>query len=119
MTTKQTFTHPDDAPEGHEWVDEAGHPVHLYEEVEGLFCGRLKDSSGWIMQYYGPNHTLRDAPKEYTFTGWVNVYAHRLSGTFLERKTADTADSLVPHKRIACKEVTITVRDGEGLEESE
>ncbi len=119
MITRHTFTHPDDAPEGHKWIDEKGRRVHIYDEIDGKFFGRRHLSGEWVVVSFGKSHTLRDAPKEYTFTGWVNVYAHRISGTFSEREMADIADSRVTHKRIACKEVTLTVHHGEGLEESE
>lgn len=57
---------------------------------------------------------LVEVKKEHTKIGWINIYKNGSDGIYTSKFGADTNES-IHQKRIACKEITFTYTEGEGL----
>lgn len=73
-----------------------------------------------------PKYTLKNIPKRYKVTRWMNIYAsvvdsyHEAVSLHSKRADADSAaDSRSRMKRVACVKIELDVKDGEGLEEAQ
>ena len=130
MTRK--FTHPNDAPRGHQWKTICGNEVKvlLVDEIGNHIIGarRRNESSNWVPARWTSRgvspfvgHNLIDKPE--TAEGWVNIYKCPRSGNLmsgvlhLNKRDADEAakDHLKTSvfERFACVEVS--AEKGSGL----
>jgi hypothetical protein len=123
-----TFTHPDNAPEGHKWQTRDGRDVRIvctdakgnWPIVALVYDGASEKASSYTRRgNYSLNtvtaHDLIDAPKpKRVIEGWVNVYVDRGGNPWFGNihDTKSDADD-AGEDRIAC--IHIRAEEGEGL----
>jgi hypothetical protein len=126
---QMTFTHPDNAPEGHKWQTRGGRAVRIIctdakgEDGSIVALVQWDDGEAVIVchesgQYFRDDKDhycdIIDAPKpKRVIEGWLNLYRGydvEFGGVHPTKKDAD--DEAMSH-RIAC--IHIRAEEGEGL----
>jgi hypothetical protein len=117
-----TFTHPDNAPEGHKWQTHEGEGAHYVGlDRNGWYVFQIDDDDINNLDAFSPHNVdefIIDAPRpKRVIEGWVNVYPTASGKHFWPQaslySSKDVADRSAIPDRLAC--IHIRAEEGEGL----